>query len=192
MQDVKSIRDVSCRPSASLSSILNRRSGRSSHLTIRLPAAHREPASPSGWYTAAMPGPPVSDEPLCTRLDTARPQHIHSVRTAQRTAVNVHVRVDDDVGNDHRANATHPLGEGERLWITQQADVRLIAAQRGEAVDRPFSGSSDSAVFENCATTSGPSAAQPFSPRPGHNAQTGQLSGNARYAASPRSAGDSH
>jgi len=76
-------------------------------------------------------------------FDTARPQHIHSVRTAQRTAVNVHVRVDHDVGNDHRANATHPLGEGERLRITQQVDVRLIAAQRGEAVDpvqgRPFS-----------------------------------------------------
>jgi hypothetical protein len=57
--------------------------------------------------------------------------------------VNVHVRVDHDVGNDHRANATHPLGEGERLRITQQVDVRLIAAQRGEAVDpvqgRPFS-----------------------------------------------------
>ena len=76
------------------------------------------------------------------RLDTARPQHIHAVRAVQRTAMNFHVGVDYDFGNDHRANAAHPLDEGERLWITQQVDVRLVAAQRGEAVEavrgRPY------------------------------------------------------
>ena len=57
--------------------------------------------------------------------------------------MNFHVGADYDFGNDHRAYGTHPLGEGERLRITQQVNVRLIAAQRGEAVDpvrgRPLS-----------------------------------------------------
>jgi hypothetical protein len=57
--------------------------------------------------------------------------------------MNFHVGADYDFGNDHRAYGTHPLGEGERLRITQQVDVRLLAAQRGEAVEpvrgRPYS-----------------------------------------------------
>ena len=37
----------------------------------RLPAAQRAPASPWGWYTAAVPGPATNDEPLC--IDSTRP-----------------------------------------------------------------------------------------------------------------------
>jgi len=46
----------------------------------RLPAAHREPASPSGWYTAAVPGPLISDAPLCT--DSTRPDRSTFTRYA--------------------------------------------------------------------------------------------------------------
>ena len=89
-----------------------------------------------------MAGPAISDEPLCT--DSTRPDRSTFTRYALHscTAMNFHVGVDYDFGNDHRANAAHPLGEGERLWITQQVDVRLVAAQRGEAVEpirgRPY------------------------------------------------------
>ena len=107
----------------------------------------------------------MSDEPRVHGFDTARPQHIHSVRTAQLTTMNVHVRVDDDFGNDHRANATHPLGEGERLWITQQVDVRLIAAQRGEAVD-PVRGRPLSLHSTELRNTSRPSQLSLSRPRP--------------------------
>jgi len=41
-----------------------------------------------------------------------------------------------------RADATYPLGEGERLRITQQVDVRLVAATERRSRRAPFRGSS--------------------------------------------------
>jgi len=46
-----------------------------------------------------------------------------------------HVGADDEFDNENRANACHPLGEGQRLRVAQQVDVRLAAAQTGEGVE---------------------------------------------------------
>src|SRR5262245_34032410 len=49
--------------------------------------------------------------------------------------MNLHIRAAYDLGKDDRANAPDPLAEGERLRITERIDVRLLAAQGGEAVE---------------------------------------------------------
>jgi hypothetical protein len=49
--------------------------------------------------------------------------------------MNFHIRADYEFGNDERTNPSHPLGQGQRLRITNQVDVRLAATQTGEAVD---------------------------------------------------------
>src|ERR1700752_2530315 len=90
MIGVKSTRDITCRPSASLRASLTARRSILKH-TILLPASHRAVLRPSGAYTAALPGPAETDTPRCT-LGVARQQHKHSVGVAHLTARHRHVR----------------------------------------------------------------------------------------------------
>ena len=66
------------------------------------------------------------------RLQATRPQHIQAISAAAVTAVQGHVGADHEFADGERTDATHAMGERKRIRVTQQADVRLVAAQNGE------------------------------------------------------------
>jgi hypothetical protein len=59
-----------------------------------LPASHREAASLSGWYTAAVPRPPMTGTPPYTDLMPPEPHRIHPTRAAQLPAVEFRLGAD--------------------------------------------------------------------------------------------------
>ena len=66
------------------------------------------------------------------RLQATRPQHIQAISAAAVTAVQGHVGADHEFADGERTDATHAMGDRKRIRVTQQADVRLVAAQNGE------------------------------------------------------------